>query len=141
MNTKTLALFLGLEVLAIIWAGAVFKIFESRLLAGAMAGAYFVLSAGYMFAMILRWRDRWRALTLYAVSVQLFVIALPMVITRFWNYARPFEDVRILGLAGPEFHSLSTRVFSVLMVATVIDAIRAWNAKRGGERPVARIEN
>lgn len=124
MNRKDLVTFLILEVIAIVWAGAVFSLFSSRLLAGAMAGAYFVLSAAYMLARALRWPDRAGAFTPYALALHLFGVSLPMVITRFLNADQPFESVKILGLEGPQFHKLSTTVFAILMVATVVDLVR-----------------
>lgn len=124
MNRRDLLLFLALELIAIVWAGAVFSLFTSRLLAGALAGAYFVLSAAFMLVRALRWPDRVKALTPYALALHLFGVSLPMVITRFLNADQPFESVRILGLEGPEFHRLSTTVFSVLMAATLVDLVR-----------------
>jgi len=124
MNRKDLVTFLVLEFVAIVWAGAVFSLFSSRLLAGGMAGAYFVLSAAWMLYRALRWKDRARALTPYALAVHLFGVSLPMVITRFMNADQPFESVKILGLEVPEFHRLSTSVFTFLMVATVVDLVR-----------------
>lgn len=130
MNRKTLFWFLGLEVVAIIWAGAVFKIFESRLVAGAMAGSYFVLLGAFLVARIWTWQEKWTSPTWYAALVHLFVVSLPMVITRFLNADMPFDQVRILGLEGPVFHKLSTSVFSCLLLGTIFDIARVWWRER-----------
>ncbi|MBX3021468.1 MAG: hypothetical protein KF799_07285 [Bdellovibrionales bacterium] len=124
MNRKDLLWFLGLEVFAVIWAGAVFSLFSSRVMAGAFAGTYFVLSGAYIAYRVWTWSDKWASPTWYAVLAHLFGISLPLVITRFLNVDTPFEQVRILGLEGPEFHRLSTTVFSLLMVSTVLDLVR-----------------
>lgn len=126
MNRKDLLWFLALELLAVVWAGLVFRIFESRLVAGAMAGGFFVLSASFMAYRAYHWPDKWISPTWYAVLTHLFGISLPMVITRFLNAGVPFEQVRIWGLEGPVFHKLSTTVFSILMLATLVDLARVW---------------
>lgn len=125
MRRKEFAVFLILELIAIAWAGAVFALFTSRLLAGALAGSYF-LGFG-LFLLLKLWRsgEPWKWLTFYPALIHVFVITLPMLITRWWYADQPFEQVHILGLEGPVFHKLSTYVFTGLLAATVIDLFRA----------------
>jgi hypothetical protein len=130
MNRRDSVTFLILEVLAIVWAGLVFNIFESKLVAGLMAGAYFVGFGLYVLWRILRWPNRWQSFTLYPLLVHLFVISIPMMIMRFAQTQLAFEDVQIWGLPGPVFHRLSTTVFLVLMIATAIDLGRSWKITR-----------
>lgn len=121
MNRKDLQLFLILEVIAVIWAGLVFQIFDSRLLAGAMAGTYFVLSGLYMVLKAWQWPSKWQSLTLYPLLVHVFVISIPMVAVRFYQYQSAFGEVNIWGIPGPIFHRLSSTIFFVLIGATLID--------------------
>lgn len=125
MKRKDFLIFLGLEVFAIFWAGAVFSILTSRLIAGALAGSYFLGFGSWILFRLWRSGDAFRSVTLYPALIHVFVITLPMMITRFLNWDQPFEQVRILWLDGPIFHQLSTWVFSALMAATAIDAFRA----------------
>ncbi|NJL25127.1 MAG: hypothetical protein HC902_08095 [Calothrix sp. SM1_5_4] len=131
--------FLGLQVFAIIWAGAVFSIFESRLVAGAMAGSYFIGSGAWMFWRALKWPDKWTSLSWYPLTAHLFIIALPMVVTRFLNADQPFEAVKILGLEAPVFHKLSTWIFSGLVLGTLADLFRA-GCERNPRFPGNRIK-
>jgi hypothetical protein len=124
MNRRDLITFLGLQVFAIVWAGVVFSQIESRLIAGALAGGYFVLSAAYMLQRALKWRDRWRSTMIYPLGLHLFGISLPMIVTRFMQAQLNFEDIQIWGLPAPLFHQLSTWIFAALMAATVTDLIR-----------------
>ncbi len=55
-----------------------------------------------------------------------------MIISRFLQLNERFEDVRIMGMPGPLFHSISSFVFAALMLGTVVDWIRCWWATRGG---------
>lgn len=126
MNFRDLRTFFFLEIFAIFWAGAVFKIFESRLLAGSLAGAYFLGLGFYILYRIFNWKRPYNSITLYPALVHVLAVSLPMIVVRFMNPDRNFNDIKIMGLEGPVFHQLSTVVFSVLILATVIDGWRAW---------------
>ena len=134
MNRRDLFLFLGLQILAIAIAGLSFKIFESRLLAGAVAGGYFVLSGLFMVWRASHWADKWRSTAWYPLLTHVFLISIPMVISRFLQATQDFEEVRIFGLAGPQFHRLSTTIFMILVAGTTIDLIRIWWRTREGVR-------
>jgi hypothetical protein len=125
MNRKDLLWFLGLELFAILWAGVAFALLPSKLLAGALAGGYFVLSGFYMLARVQRWPRKWQSCTWYFLLGHVFAISLPMLISRFVQRDIGFGDVRIWGLPGPVFHNVSTIVFSGLILATVVDWARA----------------
>jgi hypothetical protein len=130
MKWKELLVFLGLQVLAIAVAGLSFTLIENRLVAGAVAGSYFVSSGLYMVIRTHRYLGKWRLIYWYPLLVHVFLISFPMVVTRFLNSERAFEDIRILGMEGPVFHRLSTTVFSVLIIGTLIDLIRAWLSEK-----------
>ncbi len=130
MNRSHLLIFLGLEIFAIVWAGTMFSILESKKLAGALAGGYFVISGLAMLALASKWPAKWKSLTWYMLFVHVFAISLPMLVSRFMQSEMAFEDVRILGMPGPAFHNLSSTVFSLLIGATLVDLIRTrWQAQ------------
>lgn len=129
MRIQNLLVFLGLQVLAIIWAGLSFAVIESRVLAGALAGGYFILSGLYMVGKLAQDPKRWSFLMWYPLLVHVFVISIPMVITRFLNTDKAFADVRILGMEGPTFHRLSTTIFGLLVLGTLIDLARTYRAR------------
>jgi hypothetical protein len=105
-------------------------VLTSRLVAGALAGGYFVVSGIFMLAMANHWPRKWKSLTWYVLFVHVFAISLPMLMSRFAQMALPFDDVRVFGIPGPVFHQISSTVFSILMGATVIDGLRVWWATR-----------
>ena len=133
MKLKDLVLFLVLELLAIVVAGLAFSFLPSKVMAGAIAGGYFVVSGIFMLAKANHWPAKTRSLTWYVLFVHVFVISIPMLMSRFLQLSSAFEDVKIFGLSGPEFHNISTGVFSILIAATVIDGIRAWKSPVGRE--------
>jgi hypothetical protein len=124
MRPHQLNLFLALELFAVIWAGFVFSVLQSRLLAGALAGGYFVLSGLFMVGVALKWPKKWRSFLWYPLLIHVFVISIPMVGSRFWQWSQGFDQVQIFGLPGPIFHRLSTIVFGSLLLGTVIDRVR-----------------
>ncbi len=132
MNSRDLKLFLFLLVFAVIWAGGVFSAIESRMLAGALAGGYFLLSGLFMVWRAYKWKNVWRSVLWYPLIIHVFGISIPMVSLRFLQSQAAFENVSILGLAGPVFHRLSTLVFAALVIGTLIDL---WKTKRAGTSP------
>lgn len=135
MRWQELILFVGLQLLAIAVAGLSFTFIESRLLAGAVAGSYFVTSGLYMVTRTWRYAGKWSLIYWYPLLVHVFVISIPMVVTRFLNTERAFEEVKILGLDGPVFHRLSTTVFSLLIIGTMIDILRIYIREKRAKKP------
>lgn len=125
MNSRDLNIFLILQVMAIAVAGLSFSVFSSRLVAGSVAGGYFIASGLYMVFKAYAWDDKWRSLMWYPLLTHVFVISIPMVVTRFLQTSAAFHEIKIWGLQGPQFHKLSTLVFSVLVLSTLVDAFRA----------------
>lgn len=130
MNRRDLYIFLGLEFFAAVWAGAVFSFIPARLLAAALAGGFFVLSAFYMTWRVWNWPEFWRSATIYPLTVHLWLVSLPMLITRFLHPGEVFADVHIWGLSGPVFHRLAGWVFACLVLCTLIDLARVqWRQR------------
>lgn len=138
MKSRDLQIFLALQVLAIVIAGLSFSLIESRLVAGAIAGLYFLSSGIYMLMRAWSWSGKWASACFYPLLIHVFAITLPMLISRFMQSENNFEEVTILGLPGPVFHRLSTIVFGALVLGTVIDLIRA---KRTEIQPAQRRQD
>ena len=130
MNRRDLLVFLGLELFAIVWAASVFKLIPVRVVAGAVAGTYFVLSGLYMTTRAWKWTDRWTSFSFYPLLTHVFAIAIPWLVVRAIHSDQPFERVQILGLSGPQLHQLSSWIFLSLMVGTVLDLLRVLVRKR-----------
>ena len=128
MKRRDLWIFLGLDIFAIAWAGAMFSVLESKLVAGALAGGYFVISGLAMLVMANRWPDKWKSVTWYVLFLHVFGVSIPMLTSRFAQMTVTFDEVRIFGISGPVFHQISSLVFGLLMAATAIDLLRGWRA-------------
>lgn len=129
MNKKDLLVFLVLQLIAIVVAGAAFKVFESRIVAGAVAGSYFVASGLYMLRRLWRWSNKWKALMTYPLLVHVFGISIPLLVIRMGNTSVEFSDLKVFGIPGPAFHQISTTVFMIMIGATVVDLIRVFRQK------------
>lgn len=129
MKLSELVLFLTLQLTAIVVAGAAFALIETRLIAGAIAGSYFILSGLYMVLRTFRYAGKWRLALWYPLLTHVFLISIPMVVVRFLNSGSDFGQVKIWGLDGPTFHRLSTIVFVSMVLGTLIDIFRARYAK------------
>jgi hypothetical protein len=130
MTSRQINVFLALQVFAIFWAGAVFSVLNSRLLAGALAGGYFVFSGLFMVWQASKWSEKWRSFCWYPLLLHVFGVSIPMVISRFWQWSQGFEQVQIWGLPGPVFHRISSFVFLALLFGTVMDRVRLGRQTR-----------
>lgn len=113
-----------LEIAVICAVVAIFKIVSTRLYAGAMAGTLFVALGVWIVFSGFREKQILKSASFVLGAIHLFAVALPMMIIRFLNSSSAFGDVKILGLSGPAFHQLSTVVYLLLIVATLIDWYR-----------------
>lgn len=128
MRRAELAQFIFLQVLGVVIAATVFKVIDSRLFAGMVAGFYFVNSGAYMLWRIVQWPDRFRSFTLYPLLIHLFGISIPLMVARLMNVHLAYEEIKIWGIPGPAFHQISTIVYSILVFATIADLTRARRA-------------
>ncbi len=118
--------FLIAEFLVGAMAGVLFAIISEKRVAGFIAGIMFVALGLWIVTSPLRTRALIRSGTFWIGLVYLLFVALPLMVTRFVNVSLQFEEVRIMGFSGPEFHRISTSVYTVLIVATSIDLALAW---------------
>lgn len=127
---KDLILFLTLEVLSVVWAAACFTLIPAKVVAGALAGGFFLLSGLFMLARIVRWKKWWEAWVLYPLLIYLFGCTIPMLWVRFSSPRTDFAELKIFGLSGPEFHHVSSSVLGLLTLVTLAETMAAFLARR-----------
>lgn len=124
MNRKDLIIFLIAQLAVVIAVGLIFKIIEDRQIAATVAGALFViLSIGFAFRAVAWWRWRY-SLSFWSALFFGAAVAMPMLIQRVRHWGVDFSEVRVWWMSGPEFHSLSSKIFMVMTLATLIDLVR-----------------
>jgi len=130
MASRLFLRFFVVEVLVIAVAVMSFRFIPERIFAGVVAGSAFTALGTWIFWSGARLSRLRRTPTYWFGCLHLFVVALPMMITRFLNHSAEFKDVLILGLPGPVFHQLSTGVYFALLAATAFDFARAKLVER-----------
>lgn len=118
------------EVVVIFMVIAVFRLIESRLIAGAVAGTVFIALGVFVLTPGLRNREYRRSKTFVAGCLHLFLSALPLFVTRLLNAATDFQNVSVLGMPGPIFHRVSTGIYVLLLIATILDWIQSRKKDR-----------
>ena len=129
--SRLFLLFLLAEIATIAIVVLIFRMIPDRLVGGAVAGSVFVLLGSWIVGTGLLIRPVRRSFTFYLGGLHLFFVALPMMITRFLNWAQAFSEIRVLGLPGPVFHRLSTFVYLAMIIGTTIDFWRMRRNEKG----------
>lgn len=134
MSSKRFLIYLTCEVLAIVVAMLSFRFIHWRILAGVIAGVSFI-SVGFLI-IAPAWNHRHLIKTwgFPIALVHLFGVALPMFIMRLSKPEVVFAELNIWGMAGPDFHRLSTNVYFVLMLATTVDLLLAFRREHVARR-------
>ena len=107
-------------------AGVVFATLESKFTAGMVAGSGFITVGLYLVRMVWSHEKPLGWLSFYTGHVHLFVISIPMVTVRVLNPDTPFEQLSLLGLPGPEFHTYSAHFYKLLLLAALVDGVRFY---------------
>lgn len=140
MKLKDLLFFFGLEIFATIVAITVFKtippsaasnpspeaLLQGKQIAATIAGSTFIIVAGAMFLRMLTWKKWMFSLTFWTNAVHLFFISFPMMTVYVMNWGKGFHQAQIFGIPGAHFHILSEKLYTLLLVFTLIDAARAY---------------
>jgi len=126
---KDLFLFLILEVMSVAVAGGAFALIPSKIIAGGVAGGYFFLFSAFMLFRILKWPKYWEAWSLYPLLVFLFGCAIPMLWERFTHLNMSFNEIRIWGIPGQEFHQMATSTLGLLFLVTLAETVHTISKK------------
>lgn len=120
---------LSLEIAVSVAVVMIFRLIESRFTAGMVAGSTFVLLGFVIVGTGLLGKIKWKSVTFVLGCVHLGLIAIPMIVARWLNSGVEFSQIQVMGLPGPVFHQLSTRLYLFLMVATFVEGTLAWRSK------------
>lgn len=126
---KDLQRFLVFQLVALVWALAMFRLIEIKWQAGLMAGGMFVALGLFMVLRSLRWIGRFRMASFYLARIHLWLFALPMVLVRLRFLGHDFADLHFLGISGPIYHRISEMAFLIMVAATLVDWLRVRAAE------------
>lgn len=110
-----------MQIVVIFAVMAIFRIIPDRKIASIFTTFLFIsLSALLCYAEFIK-PKKWLNPLFLIAGIFLFFIAIPLAITRFLNWEIEFSQLKIFGIEGPLFHSISNSVFIAMVIAT------AWN--------------
>lgn len=122
---KVLSFIFGFEIVSMIVAFSSFKFIEDRSLAAMVAGSCFLALGVTIVAIGLKDSVFRKTFTFWLGLIHLFVISVPMMVTRILTFGADFHTVKIFGLIpGPIFHRYSEMFYIVLVIGTVVDRVR-----------------
>lgn len=131
---KKFLLFLILEVAVTLSVIIIFKTIDNRNFAGLFAGSLFTGLGAYILLELLRTKTPFRFFSFYAVSIHLFLGALPLIFTRIFNWGTAHADLMIFGMEAPLFHKIAEKIFMILMLCTLIDLIKTLLPFKGEKK-------
>jgi hypothetical protein len=112
------------EVVAMVFAMAVFRLIEPKMLAALFAGSMFVLLGLEILAFGVFRPELRKTFTFPLGMLHLFVMAIPLLAMRVYHYGTDFSAIHVWGLPGPVFHHVSEFLYLGLMAGTAADRIR-----------------
>ena len=122
---KTYLFILIAQILAGLNAGLSFSLLESRYLAALWAGSVFLI-LGCAIVVVLWRKRRWQSVLFWVALIHVLVFSIPLLGSRILDPATPFENMTFWGIAGPEFHQLSTQFYGFFIVVTVLEGLLTW---------------
>jgi len=128
MTVKNWLFILFIEILIVILVIFIFSQLDHQI-AGLIAGFLFGLLGLIIGFQLLRARSL-RSFTFWWLFVYMFYSVIPMILKRLGAWGTEFSDITIWGMAGPEFHKVSERIYLVLIFSTIFDLTLTWFSKR-----------
>jgi hypothetical protein len=128
MTPKSWSVILAFEILTVFFVMVLFLELDHQI-AGLIAGFFFgLLGLGVGFQL---WRRKTlKSFTFWWLFVYLGYSVIPMWVRRWKTMGTNFADIQVWGMAGPEFHRVSERIYLILIVATALDLMLAWWSTR-----------
>lgn len=104
-----------------------FKFIEPKKEAAIYAGVTFLLFGIFSYFKILNWPKFGKELLFWLINIHLFLISIPIFVSRliFWNL--DFENIRIFFIPAPYFHSASEKLYTLILAVVVV---KLWRIKK-----------
>lgn len=135
MKRREFVLFLALEILAVIWALLLFRTIGDPRLAGVIAGVDFLFVGFFIIWRCWKWSKKWTSGTFWLALVHVWLVSLPILGARLYNWEKPMKEIEILGVGADHFHRTSEVIYLLLILATLVDLVRS-RPNKGENRPL-----
>jgi hypothetical protein len=114
------------EILTIVFVTLTFIFISPPLVAGRIAGMFFIAVGMYICSRGVS-TPLFRRTYTFALACVHLLLSLVMILTRFAHPDGSFANVHILGMPGPIYHKVATTVYVLLIAATCLDFFIARN--------------
>lgn len=128
--------YLTLEILTTVFVILLFRFIENRNIAAVIAGSTFIAIGAYIVWDLCKTRLHFKSFSFYAATIHLFLTAIPLLASRLMNWSVPHSELLILGMPAPSFHKLAEKVFTVLILCTLIDLCKTFIPVRKERAPL-----
>jgi hypothetical protein len=130
VKRNDLLIILALEMIVIGVVTALFQLIPLKVYAAIAASVVFIAMGIFINIAALRWNEFYKSATFWVAQAHLFFSAIPLLVYRLLNFNTGFDQIQIFGIPGPEFHEIATRIYVVLLAATLLDLVRVTLRKR-----------
>lgn len=117
-------IYLFAHILVIVLVTAFFKIIPERKIAALCAGTLFLLTPVLVLFFEYRAKALMKRMSSYGALIFLLLSAMPIFYLRVTNWSEDFNSLSLAGIAGPELHQLSNKIFMLMLVCFLVDAFR-----------------
>ena len=126
MRRRNFVVFFVLEILSVVFALYLFRTMSDPRVAGVVAGAGFFTAGIVIVIWTWRWVEKWTLPTFWLAHIHIWLVTLPIILVRLANWEESFPELQFFGFSGTTFHRISEILFTLLIVATVIDWLRCF---------------
>ena len=110
------------ESLTVAAVMGLFKVLDPAV-AGIFGGILFSFLGIYVGLFLIRRKTYFRSLTFWWLFVYLFYSVLPLLLVRLTNWGVDFNQLKVWGVMGADFHRISSEVFLILIGCSFVDLL------------------
>jgi hypothetical protein len=115
------------QILTIPVVSAFFILIKPAKVAALFAGALFLIFGTFALVKVQRQPNSKKNPLLWLLYAHLFLISLPLISVRLFNWDSEFENLLIFGLPAPLFHTLSSYVYMGILALV---AFNFWQVRK-----------
>lgn len=108
-----------MQILVIIGVIALFRFIPDRKIASIFTTFLFITLSAILCYSEFTKPKRWRNPLFISSGIFLFLIAIPLAISRFLNWEMDFSQIKVWWIEGPKFHGISNYFFILMIVTTI----------------------
>ncbi len=114
--------YLSLSVLVMLAVAGSFRFLQNPA-AGMIAGSVFLASTVLVLVIEFRFPKYYRRPTFWGAAGFLVLSVLPILALRLLGWEKPFDQLALFGISGPQLHSMSNILYFVMVGCFFMDSV------------------